>query len=323
MTTIQALVGNEAVAGTLGIEIETESAEEYRVPAILGWRAERDGSLRDFGREYITVGCVTRDGLKDSLNNWKTGLGNVHRKLRTNSISTSVHVHVNVQDHTPLEALNFYLTSILFENVLANYAGPDRVGNLFCLRTVDAEDQYNSIKAHVKEASNEFDLLRSFNPNNYKYSNINTVPITGQGSMEFRVMRGTTDPEEINLWGMSLADMQGFSRQFSNPVDIVRKMRELGPDGLLASAFGANADQFKYRGWERDLLRNFIYVADMATCRQNGWEIASSQSHAERKRQEKEAYDRMMAERMVRRAAAAPQAVGAVAWDEDFEEEDI
>lgn len=310
MRTISEIMGCRKVVGDLGIEIETEAREPYAAPPIPGWKATSDGSLRDFGIEYISKGPIKYEDLKPSLVNWKDALGGIHRKLRTDSISTSVHIHVNMQDQTPLGALNFYLCSVLFENILAQYAGPDRIGNLFCLRTIDAEDQYNGIRRNVARSEHDGNLGAAFNPNNYKYSNVNTVPLSNFGSIEHRVMRGTTDIDEILVWAQTLYSIREFSNQFSNPVDIVRAMKNLGADGLIAKGLGQHADQFKYRDWERDLLRNFIYVADMATCRQS-WDIPKYEPPAVPKL---DSY-RM---RLNPNAPADP-----IVWDEEFEEEDM
>lgn len=327
MALVHEIMGTRLKNGEIGIEIETEAAARYNVPEIPGWVAVNDGSLRDFGREYVTDGPIKYSDLAPSLKNWKDGLGAIHGRLRKDSISTSVHIHLNVQDHTPLQCLNLYLCNVLFENVLANYAGPDRIGNLFCLRTVDAEDLYDCIKGKVKNAHTEVNVLQSFNPNGYKYSNINTVPITNYGSMEFRVMRGTTDIDEIRIWTEALYSIREFAKQFANPVEIVRKMKELGPEGLLIKVLGANYDVFRYRNWERDLLRNFIYVADMACARKN-WDFKAYD--ASEKKSKKSDHSWIinagdMPQPVFRNAApAAPQPAPAVIqWDEDFEEEDM
>lgn len=309
MRTIQEIMGLRKAVGDLGIEIETESREAYAMPTIPGWRGTTDGSLRDFGIEYISKGPIKYSDLAPSLKNWKDGLGGIHRKLRSDSISTSVHIHVNMQELTPLKVLNFYLCSVLFENVMANFAGPDRIGNLFCLRTVDAEDQYDQIRRQVVRAQADNHLASAFG-NNYKYSNVNTMPVGNFGSIEHRVMRGTTDINEILLWSQSLYNLREFSNQFNTPVDIVRAMKELGPDGLLQKGLAEHADQFKYSNWERDLLRNFIYVADMATCRTD-WDIPVYQPPAQPEVKLKFA-----------RLLADPPENGIV-WDEEFEEEDM
>lgn len=314
MRTVQEITGARKAVGDLGIEIETEAVDPYVVPPIPGWKAITDGSLRDFGMEYVSKGPIAYADLKPALKNWKDALGGVHRKLRTDSISTSVHVHVNMQDQTPVGALNFYLCSILFENVLSQFAGPDRIGNLFCLRTVDAEDQFNSIKRNVQRATNDAQFLNGFNPNNYKYSNVNTVPLLGFGSVEHRVMRGTTDIDEILVWSQTLHNIREFAKSFDTPVDIVRGMKNLGVEGLLDKGLGEHKDQFKYNDWELDLLRNFIYVADMATCRTD-WNLKAPESKVSKNIE----YNF----NQLRAPQPAANPAQAVVWDEDFEEEDM
>jgi len=319
MQTIAERMGQRQYPGHLGIEIETETTNPYQVPNIPGWKCINDGSLRDFGKEYITNGPVEIDKLDKSLKNWKDGLGEIHNRFRRDSISTSVHVHANVQDHTALQALNFYLCGVLVENVMSHFAGPDRIGNLFCLRTIDAEDHYNTIRKGVVQASDDLGLLRAFNTTNYKYSNINTIPITEKGSLEFRIMRGTVDTDEINIWASSVRGVQEFAKQFDNPVAIVRAMKDLGVDGLLQKVFGDNLNHFKYQNYEKDVLKNFIYVADMATCRKD-WDIKAGEQTKPKKRVPEVGIN-WEALRGGEQPAAVPEPV--IQWDEDFEEEDM
>lgn len=262
----------ETHAGDLGIEIETEAPlPGYPVPKIAGWVNKGDGSLRDFGVEYISNGPIVIDKLREHLTAWKQGLGPFHKALDAHSVSTSVHVHVNVQKLTPIQTLNFYLCGVLFENVMAKYAGPDREGNLFCLRTVDAENLYNCIKNSVKGAKTEQDLVSCFNPHRQQklYTNVHTVPVKTLGTIEFRVMRGTTDIKEIEAWAQVLYNIREFAVSFENPVAILRYLKDAGAIGAMRRVFKDHFEEFYYNGCEKDISRNFIYLADMATCRKD------------------------------------------------------
>lgn len=324
MSNIADIVGLRKVDGCLGLEIETEAERPYDQPVIDNWTVKPDGSLRDFGLEYISRSPVKRDGLKKHLTDWKDGLGNIHGRLRRDSISTSVHVHVNVLDMNPVQVLNFYLTGILLEGVMSRFAGPDRCGNLFCLRTRDAEHQFNSIKRQVAQISYIEDLAYSFNPNDYKYSNINLVPITRLGSMEFRVMRGTTDIDEIRVWSEAVHDLREFAKSFDTPVDFLRNLKDMGPDGLLKKVLGDNADTFKYPNYEKDITKNYIYLADMASCRKS-WELPSNGMVPKKSKKPYVEMNWAPAPGAIRPMPPQPepQAVVNINWDEDFEEEDM
>ncbi len=50
-----------------------------------------------------------------------------------------VHVHVNCQELNIIQLYNFITLYLIFEDSLVKWCGPDRVGNLFCLRAKDAE----------------------------------------------------------------------------------------------------------------------------------------------------------------------------------------
>lgn len=180
MNTVAQLMGMALKEGDLGIEIETEAKERYKIPVIPGWINKPDGSLRNFGVEYVSDGPTSIGNLRKHLETWKTALGALHDKLDPDSISTSVHVHVNVQPLTPMQTLVYYITSVLFEDVMSRFAGPDRVGNLFCLRTKDAENHFTNLRSNVSKCQDENGLLRAFNPTGEAkiYANIHTIPIT-------------------------------------------------------------------------------------------------------------------------------------------------
>lgn len=321
MATVAEIFGMRDIkSGDLGIEIETEAPQPgYIVPAIKGWTHKPDGSLRDYGVEYITKEPIKIDSLTEHLKTWKTSLGLIHGTFNNLSVSTSVHVHLNVQGLTPLQVLNFYLTAILFENVMSKYAGPDREGNLFCLRTVDAENIYERIKRSAKRAVTEKDLLASFNPTGQPklYTNIHTVPIKQLGTVEFRVMRGTTDVIEIEAWTKVLYNIREFSKKFANPVEILRYVKEFGSIGVMREVFDEHFERFYYNGVEKDITVGLLYLADFACCRKS-WDLVASKP--------KNTEDPYGLGRLV---AGRAQAIGVdenghqVIWDVDFEEIDM
>lgn len=321
MTTVAEVYGHSVKSGDLGIEIETEYAPAgYKIPKIKGWTNKPDGSLRDFGVEYISDGPVAIGNLKEHLKLWKDGLGDIHKGLYANSVSTSVHVHVNVQNLEPIQVMNFYLCGVLFENVLAKYAGPDREGNLFCLRTIDAENLFTRIKEKAKVARDEIRFLDAFNPSRQQklYTNVHTIPIGQLGTIEFRVMRGTTDINEIEAWSEVLYNIREFSKEFANPCEILKYLKEAGAIGAMRKVFGEHFERFYYNGCDKDISRNFIYLADMATVRKE-WKLEKSTPKVKKL----EAYANPFGGVPIVHNNGLGANAGGVVWDEVFEVEDF
>lgn len=313
MTTVASLLGMSIKQGDLGIEIETEAARAYDVPRIQGWVSKSDGSLRDFGIEYISNGPVTIGNLRSHLETWQTGLGSLHKSLKTDSVSTSVHVHVNIQELTPLQVLNFYLVGVLFEDVMSVYAGEDRRGNLFCLRTSDAESHFNQVRRSVSRASSEADLVRSFNPQGEQkiYANVHTIPIMTLGTIEFRIMRGVTDIDPMEIWARTIYNLREFSKRFATPVDLLAYLKATGPRQVMAEAFGRDFDHFNFPDAEMMLVKSYYYIMDMATSRKKWDNISESKPKAPK-----------IAPTAAPRAGRAEDG-RVIVWDDDFEEEDL
>lgn len=97
------------------------------------WFAQIDPSLRGkFNQEYTLKQPVRFQGELDSaLNEFQESTKNI--KFIKNSITSSVHVHLNFLNSTFREMGNFITAYALTENLLSNYAGENRKSNLFCL----------------------------------------------------------------------------------------------------------------------------------------------------------------------------------------------
>jgi hypothetical protein len=153
MKTANKYPGNK-LAGDFGVEIETEvdTAKRYDYPKLRYWTAKKDGSLRDYGVEYVLNSPLSRNELKVALEEFDAC--NKKFKFRKDSISTSVHVHVNMLDDTYLTLANFITAYSLMENPLIDFSGPDRLSNLFCLPFCDAEGGVAQIVELLKAVNN-------------------------------------------------------------------------------------------------------------------------------------------------------------------------
>jgi hypothetical protein len=213
------LLGMAAKPGDVGIEVEVEGYDPLPVIAEGAWRSKADNSLRYNGMEYITKSpirvCNTKiDKIKvltDKLN--KKGI-----ELVKNSPRTSVHVHVNVMRHTPRETWTAIVAYWLLDNLLMKYCGEDyRQGNLFCLGIKDSEATLQYCKQDLaKEVP--FNSFREFELGNVvRYSSQNLAALPKYGSLEYRGMRGTTDPELIDEWSTELFNLVERSKRFGSP----------------------------------------------------------------------------------------------------------
>ncbi len=204
--------------GEFGIEIETETHEEYRQPAFKFWSSHRDGSLRNYGVEYVLKAPLSHDEIPVALQEFESKMP--MNKL-IDSPYTSVHVHVNMQNEDWVTLANFLTTYTLMENVLVRYSGPDRVSNLFCLPIKDAEgclDNILTVLSHVQKRA--FGRIR-LAEDQAKYSALNLATLYNLGTAEIRTFRGATTIEPINKWVTIIKRIKDFSRSKMTPIDIV------------------------------------------------------------------------------------------------------
>src|SRR5690606_38923194 len=106
----------------------------------------------------------------------------------------SVHVHLNCQNFLINRLASFSALYFVLEEVLTEWCGEYRVGNLFCLRTKDAPAIVENLIDFIKA-----DGGISFS-NGLHYSGFNISALRKFGSIEIRTMRGTDNKELIQEW---------------------------------------------------------------------------------------------------------------------------
>lgn len=228
--------------GEIGLEIETEtkSHESYppgflvadpngrnlwTAPSLKYWDVHVDGSLRDFGLEYVLKQPLKfKKEIPDALEEFRDKTSKV--KFIKDSITTSVHVHLNVLNESFKTLGNFLTLYTLFENLLIRYSGPDRLSNLFCLPICDAEDTYKNIISMMNNAQMKAYKSMMLAEANVKYAALNLGAFNTYGSVEIRSFRGETDTKAIQNWISILYAMMEYSRRDVSPKDIMLSWRE-------------------------------------------------------------------------------------------------
>lgn len=222
--------------GEIGIEIECEGTSLWDSP-IQYWQANKDGSLRDRGKEhppieYTLKEPLPREKVEDALRYLNRQLIKAGSKVQE-STRASVHVHINVQKMTLKEIFTFVSLYLLYENSLVEFSGPLRVGNLFCLRAKDAEYWIYCICRMFQTLGD----LSGVCSNDFRYTSCNTASLTKFGSLEFRSMRGTVDKDLIQLWVEILLHLKDQSSQFTDPFQLYEQYSLQGPIGFTNSIF--------------------------------------------------------------------------------------
>lgn len=217
-------------SGEVGLEIECEGENLFNSP-LQWWSAHPDGSLRPYKGhqpiEYVLKQPVSRTDLDKALAylaaKLKTAKSNVIESPRT-----SVHVHVNCQELTIKQVVTYVICYLIVEELLVEWCGPERAGNLFCLRAKDAAEFAYNLEWGIRK-----DDFSEVTHNEYRYSACNLAALKKFGTLEFRSMRGTVDTQLIKDWVDILLSIKQQSLTFDNPQEVLKYFDNHGVMGIL------------------------------------------------------------------------------------------
>lgn len=137
----------------------------------------------------------------------------------TNSRRTSVHVHFDVTKYKIADLLCFASLYWLLEDILAEYAGETRKDNLFCVRAKTSKYAPMSIAQGITKRT---PFKTAMFGEGMRYSSLNLAAVTKFGSIESRLMRGSSDVNEIRNWVEMLDRIRLYALKFPNPY-VLRK----------------------------------------------------------------------------------------------------
>lgn len=265
MTTVYQAFGlRKPEDNDIGLEIEVEGRHLPR--AVPGWHRENDGSLRaEETAEYVLSKPAT-------LADVGKHLGALHRAYERDgtvvddSVRAGIHVHINCQKLTMTQMFNFVTTFFILENLLVHWCGPTREGNLFCLRSADADWMLRVIRIAIRTGIHA--MRRVLYQDNMRYSSINLKALGDYGSLEFRTMRGTRDLDSVYKWAETLYNLREFSKHFDNPEEVIRQFSIVGPEAFLAEALGENTGMFTkgVHNYREMLMAGVRNAQDIAFC---------------------------------------------------------
>lgn len=231
------ILGKTPVTGDVGIEIEVEGKRllyEDTVPS--PWVFHNDNSLRGHeNAEYVLKKPIDFNKVPDALNVLFKALKK-NKAVLDDSNRTSVHVHLNCQKWHLNRLAAFLGLYFTLEEILTEWCGEERVGNLFCLRAKDAEAIVGWIKRFIKSDGT------SPIPDTLRYGNLNANSLFKYGSLEIRSLRGTSDPKVIEEWVEILERLYKISADFPDPRQVCALVSGTGPLNFFETILGAKAE---------------------------------------------------------------------------------
>ena len=214
---------DEATAFLAGIECEMESV----IPGqeFTGFKATEDGSLRNRGMEYISR-PFTVPKLLGYFSDMQASIQFVDKK-EAFSPRTSTHVHINCRSLSLEQIRNLMLIYALFEEYFFLMVEPVRRTNIHCVPLTDTHLPCLYHK-DIKSLINKW----------HKYTALNLLPLTRQGTVEFRHLQGTGDAAVLSEWLTTLQNLWTISqKEMLTPEMLLdsRKLRELWEQVFAAS----------------------------------------------------------------------------------------
>ena len=185
------------------------------------------------------------------------------------SYRTSLHVHVNVRDLTWIQLVNLWTLYTVFEAVLMDMGGEERVGNVHCLSTADCVATVDRLRrcfddevsADDVQRGRVFDFTRrvqALTQRERRYASFNFAALPTFGTIEYRSHRGTMDPKVVMAWVETLNAMKVAARDKApdNPQELIASISQLGLQTVAADIFGddhfvtQNVQRFERECWE-------------------------------------------------------------------------
>jgi hypothetical protein len=266
MTKIVDLFALRPKKGKIGLELEVETGRRFPERGFDEWALVGDGSLRG-GGEFVLKKPLDKDAAFSALDNLHQCLEAAGTTLH-DSDRTSTHVHINVQKLNLTQLYNFMVVYLLLEDLLVKYCGPSREGNLFCLRSSDA-DYLIRFLADVASTGNH----SAFGTNQVRYASMNVCSIPKFGSLEFRAMRGmVTDPAFIKDWVNILLRLEEKALQYRDPKDILMNLSMDGGERFAQNILGEYYEQVECLNMEEILRNSMRSVQEIAYARED-WDF--------------------------------------------------
>ncbi len=219
--------------GQIGVEIEVEGDSLPGQDAVgKYWRKDKDPSLRGESAEYVLKRPVVFADLDRCFKELQKAFEANSTRFRP-TYRAGVHVHINVQQLTTIELMNFVFTYLFLEEVMLAYCDKSRQGNHFCLRLSDASFLAEKL-TDVCTSEN----LNDLNTEDLRYASINLTSLFKYGSVEFRALESTVKFDRIKDWAKVLYQLKMFALTVKNPAQLLGEFSIMGWEAFARKALG-------------------------------------------------------------------------------------
>lgn len=219
----------------IGLEIELENVQKdfgYDKPGCSLWTTHEDHSLRNNGLEFVFAQPLC--GI-DIITAVRAFCEEARRCKFEASPRTGIHVHVDIRDMTPNQLHTMLLAYAAFEKPLFNYIAPDRYTSNFCMPWLEASNHLTEVGQLIYGSDSN---IRHVFERQHKYSALNLEAMMRLGTVEFRHMHTTLDPEAILTWINICLSLKKFAMRYDQDPQMFLQTFSMGPERLCDLVFG-------------------------------------------------------------------------------------
>lgn len=217
----------------VGVEVECENV--IRAPAIDGWEAKADGTLRGPSAEYVTHGPLAGASLLNAIQRLCT---EARAREWATSVRTAIHIHLNFssEDDDFDDVRCMLMAYLMFEPALFNFAGEYRRWVGFTYAFGDADGNFDEWRK-LFTAQDAGELVAAAR-GCQRYAGLNVLALANHGTLEFRHLPTTFDDQRIVLWINMLLCLRKFARQLKlTGQDIVAMYKDRGHTQFVRDVF--------------------------------------------------------------------------------------
>lgn len=220
----------------VGVEIEVENCKkeiDFSRPGSQLWTRKEDHSLRNYGMEYVFSNPLCGYDIIVAIRDF---CEEAQRLKYTDSPRTGIHVHVDIRDMSPNQLHTMLLAYAAFEKPLFNYIAPDRYTSNFCMPWLEASNHLTDLGALI--FGNSDSNIRRVFERQHKYSALNLESMMRFGTVEFRHMHTTLEPNQILAWINVCLSLKKFAMRYDQDPQNFLQTFSMGPERLCDLVFG-------------------------------------------------------------------------------------
>lgn len=265
-----------------GIEWEIERGFSLRDSPLQAFvQMKTDDSLRNNGIEYTV--CTKGRSLEwviQKMDDMQKAYGGTFGER------TSTHVHVNAHNMTPFDVYNFVLLAVVLEDFLYTFTNASRKEDVYCvpLKYSIFPQSLGLVRDFIMTAWKKYKVRTTPTPGDVevrnlvhamtqltdmwsKYTGVNFQALSHFGTVEFRHLHGTTDPEVIIPWLNVIGKMKLYAMK-RTVEEMEQEISELNTNSeyerFLRNVFGTSLLQYFATSNIRQILEDGTMAAKLS-----------------------------------------------------------